>query len=116
MLRRSKWSAAQPEKGVRTNSGRNCSSPISASWPEAAATLVAWLASAESEARLRASDSRNQPVAHPAVADEVVIPEEERFDEADPWHHSIEEVALAMDAAIALALDRLFDDGEDAGP
>lgn len=84
--------------------------------PEAAATLVAWLASAESEARLRASDSRNQPVAHPAVADEVVIPEEERFDEADPWHHSIEEVALAMDAAIALALDRLFDDGEDAGP
>ena len=40
MLRRSKWSAAQPEKGVSRNSGMNCSRPISASWPDAAPTPI----------------------------------------------------------------------------
>lgn len=78
--------------------------------PDAAATLVAYLASAEVEGRLRASPSRNQPVAHPELLASVSVPDDERFDEPDPWRHSIEAVADAMPKAIDRAVTRLLDD------
>lgn len=71
--------------------------------------LVAWLASAEVERRLRDSPSRNQPIAHPEIDDLVEVPHEERFDEHDPWRHSIEAVAAGMDAAVDHAMARLAD-------
>ena len=82
--------------------------------PDAAASLVAWLASPEVERILRASFSRNQPVAHPEILAEITIPEGERFDELDPWTHSIEEVAVTMDPAIDRAIEILFGDVVDA--
>lgn len=81
--------------------------------PQSAAALVAFLASAEVERVLRASASRNQPVAHPEVDAAIVVPEDERFDELDPWRCSIPDLATAMDAAIDRAVATWLDGGRD---
>ena len=69
--------------------------------PDGAVELLAFLASAEVEARLYASSSRNIPLAHPevSIAPGDVIRE--------PLDVGIAEIAESMDAAVALAMSRL---------
>lgn len=76
-----------------------------AAHPDAAAELVAFLASAEVERMLRASPAAHQPLAHPELR--AAAGGADTFDEPDPWRCSIEEVAAAMDPAVDLAMRRL---------
>jgi iron(III) transport system substrate-binding protein len=69
--------------------------------PLGAVELLAFLTSAEVEARLYASPSRNIPVAHP----ELPIDPSDRIDE--PLDVGIAETAAAMDEAVARAMSRL---------
>lgn len=77
--------------------------------PDSAAELVAWLASAEVERRLRSSASRNQPIAHPTVLDEVEVDDSERLDEGEPWAVDIQSTAGIADATIDRAMQILSD-------
>jgi iron(III) transport system substrate-binding protein len=69
--------------------------------PAGAVELLAFLASAEVEARLYASPSRNIPIAHP----ELSIDPSDRIDE--PLDVGIAETAALMDAAVAQAMSQL---------
>ncbi len=69
--------------------------------PLGAVELLAFLASAEVEARLYASPSRNIPVAHPKIK---IDPSDQIF---EPLNVGIAETAAAMDAAVAQAMSRL---------
>ena len=69
--------------------------------PAGAVELLAFLASAEVEAILYASPSRNIPIAHP----EISIDASDRIDE--PLDVGIAETAALMDAAVAQAMSQL---------
>ncbi len=84
-----------------------------------AISLVAFLASPRVERLLRESPARHQPVAHPQIIEIIEIIDTDdvhRFDEADPWRSSIEDVAAAMDAAVAEAMDRFDRAGASTEP
>ncbi len=69
--------------------------------PDGAVELLAFLASAEVEARLYASSSRNIPLAHPEIS---IAPGDAI---REPLDVGIAEIAESMDAAVALAMSRL---------
>ncbi len=69
--------------------------------PLGAVELLAFLASADVEARLYASPSRNIPVAHPKIK---IDPSDQIL---EPLNVGIAETAAAMDAAVAQAMSQL---------